>query len=273
MKGSVLRITRRLAAVAISAAAAAGLVLGEAAPALADTQQAYEIASGAIPSGTSCETILLSAQLSASGPAYVSAITLNAGAKTCTSWIERSANKGKTWTTLARRAVPHTTPGAFVKTGDFYDGPGNLARPCARYGTGKVVCGTAVTLKSSTAKPRGGGLPLSYERTEASAKSSSNQCIGGLGSTTAAKRSTSRVDALLGSVPTVMNKAGATCTAVLQVSANGGKSWKTVSATHVLPAPANQAVFGFTATYPDGTGHLARVCVTLAGKRHCSKGW
>ena len=273
MKGSVLRITRRLAAVAISAAAAAGLVLGEAAPALADTQQAYEIASGAIPSGTSCETILLSAQLSASGPAYVSAITLNAGAKTCTSWIERSANKGKTWTTLARRAVPHTTPGAFVKTGEFYDGPGHLARPCARYGTGKTVCGTAMTLRSSAARAHGGALPLSYERTEATATTSTNRCFGGIGSTTAAKRSTSRVDALLGSVPTVMNKAGATCTAVLQLSANGGKSWKTVSATHVLPAPANQVVFGFTATYPDGTGHLARVCITLAGKRHCSKGW
>ena len=99
------------------------------------------------------------------------------------------------------------------------------------------------------------------------------QCFGGVGSTTAAKRSTSRADALLGNVATATNKAGSTCTAVLQVSANGGKSWKTVSATHVLPAPANQAVFGFTATYPDGTGHLARVCVTLAGKRHCSTGW
>src|SRR5215472_8339169 len=273
MKGSVLRITRRLAAVAISVAAAAGLVLGEAAPALADTQQAYEIASVAIPSGNSCEAILLSAQLSASGPAYVSAITENTGAKTCTSWIQRSTNKGKTWTTLARHAIPHTTPGAFVKTGDFYDGPGNLARPCAKYGTGKAVCGTAVTLKSSAAKPRGGGLPLSYERTEASATTSTNQCFGGIGSTTAAKRSTSRADALLGNVATVANKAGATCTAVLQLCANGGKSCKTVSATHVLPAPANQVVFGLTATYPDGTGHLARVCVTLAGKRHCSKGW
>jgi len=273
MKGSVLRITRRLSAIAISVAAAAGLVLGEAAPALADTQQAYHLVSVAIPSGNSCEAILLSAQLSASGPAYVSAVTENIGAKTCTSWIERSTNKGKTWTNLAKRAVPHTTPGAFVKTGEFYDGPGNLAKPCAQYGTGKAVCGTAVTLRSSTARPHGGGLPLSYERSGASATTSTNQCFGGIGSTTAAKRSTSRADALIGNVATVMNKAGSTCTAVLQVSANGGKSWKTVSATHVLPAPANQAVFGFTATYPDGTGHLARVCVTLAGKRHCSKGW
>ena len=273
MKGSVLRITRRLSAVAISVAAAAGLVLGEAAPALADTQQAYQLASVAIPSGNACEAILLSAQLAASGPAFVSAVTENTGAKTCTSWIQRSVNNGKTWTTLARRAIPHTTPGAFVKTGDFYDGPGNLARPCARYGTGKTVCGTAVTLKSSAARAHGGALPLSYERTEASATTSTNQCFGGVGSTTAAKRSTSGADALLGNVATATNKAGSTCTAVLQVSANGGKTWKTVSATHVLPAPANQVVFGFTATYPDGTGHLARVCVTLAGKRHCSGGW
>ena len=74
-------------------------------------------------------------------------------------------------------------------------------------------------------------------------------------------------------MPATLSKAGTACTAVLQESANGGKSWKTVSATHVLPSPANQVVFGFTATYADGTGHLARVCITLAGKRHCSKGW
>jgi hypothetical protein len=269
----VLRIIRRLAAVAIPVAAAAGLVLGEAAPALADTQQAYEFASVAIPSGNSCEAILLSAQLPASGPADVSAITENTGAKTCTSWIERSANKGKTWTTLGKRAIPHTAAGAFAKTGEFSDGPGNLAKACAQYGTGKAACGTAVTLKSSTARDHGGSLPLSYERTEASATTSSNQCFGGIGSTTAAKRSTSRADALLGNVAAVVGKAGASCSAVLQLSANGGKSWKTVSATHVLPAPANQVVFGLTATYPDGTGHLARVCVTLAGQRHCSKGW
>ena len=203
----------------------------------------------------------------------MSAITENTGTKACTSWIERSANKGKTWTILSKRVVPHTTPSAFVKTGDWYDGPGNLARPCVRYGTGKAACGTAVTLKSSRARDAGGSLPLSYERTEASASTSSNQCFGGVASTTTAKRPTSRVDALLGNVATTLNKAGPTCTAVLQESANGGKSWKAVSATHVLPGPANAVVFGLTATYADGTGHLARVCVTLAGKQHCSKGW
>ena len=264
---------KRIAAVAIPVTAVAGLVLGEAAPALADTQQAYEAASVAFDSGGSCEVILLSAQLPASGPAYVSAMTENTGTRACTSWIERSVNKGKTWTTLARRVVPHTTPSAFAKTGDYYDGPGNLAKPCVRYGTGKTACGTAVTLKSSRARDAGGSLPLSYERAEATASTSSNECFGGLGSTTTAKRATSRVDALLGNVPTALNKAGTTCTAVLQESANGGKSWKTVSGAHVLPSPGRQLVYEFTATYADGTGHLARVCVTLAGKRHCSKGW
>ncbi len=273
MKGSLLRITKRIAAVAISVTAAAGLVLGEAAPALADAQQPYVIASVAFDSSSSCEVILLSAQLPAGGPAYVSAMTENTGTEACTSWIERSVNKGKTWTTLARRVVPHTTPSAFVKTGDYYDGPGNLAKPCVRAGTGKAACGTAVTLKSSKARDAGGSLPLSYERTEVSASTSSNQCFGGIGSTTAAKRPTSRVDALLGNLPASLSKAGRTCTAVLQESANGGKSWKTVSPTHVLPSPVDRFVFGFTATYADGTGHLARVCVTLAGKQHCSKGW
>jgi hypothetical protein len=264
---------KRIAAVGVGVIAVAGLVLGEAAPAFANTQQPYEAASVAFDSSSSCEVILLSAQLPAGGPAYVSAITENTGAKACTSWIERSVNKGKTWTTLARRVVPHTTAGAFAKTGDYYDGPGNLAKPCLRYGTGKTACGTAVTLKSSKARDTGGSLPVSYERTLATASTSRNECFGGIGSTTTAKRPTSRVDALLGNVPATLSKAGTTCTAVLQESANGGKSWKTVSATHVLPSPANQVVFGLTATYADGTGHLARVCITLAGKRHCSKGW
>ena len=96
-------------------------------------------------------------------------MTENTGTKACTSWIERSVNKGKTWTTLAKRVVPHTTPDAFAKTGDYYDGPGNLAKPCLRYGTGKTVCGTAVTLKASKAKDAGGALPVSYERTFAAA--------------------------------------------------------------------------------------------------------
>ena len=273
MKGSLVRITKRIAAVAVGVTAVAGIVLGEAAPALADTPRAYEFASVAFDSTGVCEVILLSAQLPASGPAYVSAITENTGAKACSSWIERSANKGKTWTIAAKRVVPHTTPSAFVKTGDYYDGPGNLAKPCVKYGTGKVACGTAVTLKASKAKHAGGALPLSYERTEASASTSANQCFGGVASTTAAKRPTSRVDALFGNTPTAVGKAGKTCTGVLQESANGGKSWKTVSAAHVLPSPVNTVVFGFTATYADGTGHLARVCVTLAGKQHCSKGW
>ena len=193
---------KRIAAVAVCVTAVAGLVLGEAAPALADTPQAYEWASLTFDSGGSCEVILLSAQLPASGPAYVSAITENTGTKACTSWIERSANKGKTWTTVARRAVPHTTPSAFAKTGDYYDGPGNLARPCVRYGTGKAACGTAVTLKSSRARDAGGSLPLSYERTEASASAGSNECFGGIGSTTTAKRPALRVDALFGNLTT-----------------------------------------------------------------------
>jgi hypothetical protein len=78
---------------------------------------------------------------------------------------------------------------------------------------------------------------------------------------------------LLSNVSTSLSKAGPTCTAALQESANGGKSWKTVSASHALPAPANAIVVGFTAAYADGTGHLARVCITLASKQHCSKGW
>lgn len=276
MKGFLLRITKRIAAVALTMTAAAGLVLGEAVPALADTQQVYALRSVAISSSGACEVLLLSAQVPASGPAYVSAIVADTGAQTCTGWIERSTNKGKTWTTVSKRvAVPHSTPQAFAKTGDYYDGPGDLARPCYQYGTGKASCGAAVTLKKSTARDAGGGLPLSYERTSVNATAGGAQCFGGVASTTSVKKSTSSVDALLSNASTSLSKAGPTCTAVLQESANGGKSWKTVSASHALPAPApaNAGVVGFTAAYADGTGHLARVCITLASKQHCSKGW
>lgn len=269
-----MRITKRIATVTVTIGAAVGLMLGSAAPALADTQQAY-VAGSLTGDGTgACEVFLLSAQVSAGGPAYVSAVVANSGTKTCTGWIERSTNKGKTWTTVSPRvAVPHSTPPAYAKTADYYDGPGDLARACYQYGTGKASCGSAVTLKSSTAKDAGSSLPLSYERTSVNASTSNNGCFGGLASTTTAKKSTSSVDALIYNVSTSLNKAGTTCTGVLQESTNGGKSWKTVSASHAVPSPANTIAYGFTSTYADGTGHLARVCITLASKQHCSKGW
>jgi hypothetical protein len=269
---------RRVAAVTLTLTAAAGLTLAGALPALADTPQAYVISSEAAntASGSECAVLLLSAQVSSGGPAYVTALITNGGTKTCTGWVERSANKGKTWTTVSKRvAVPHAATGAYAKTSDYYAG-GDLARPCYQYGTGKAACGPAVTLKASKAKDGGAGLPVSYPREEASVSAGNPQCAADLGSTTTTKKAASSVDAFIINVSPSLTKAGPACIAVLQGSANRGKSWKTVSASHVVPAPADAIALGVTAAFADGTGHLARVCVALASspkKQHCSKAW
>jgi hypothetical protein len=273
-----LRIMKRVATVTLALAGAACLTLAGALPALADTSQAYILVSEATSSSgnAACGVLLVSAQVSSSGPGYVSAFVANSGTKTCTGWIERSANKGKTWTTISKRvAVPHAASGTFAKTADYYTGTDRV-RPCYQYGTGKASCGSAVTLKASKAKDSGGSLPVSYVRTQTSISSSSTQCAALLASTTATKTKTSSVDAFADNFSESLTKAGSSCTAVVQVSANKGKSWKTVSGSHVVPAPASAIAIGFTATFADGTGHLARVCVALASspkKQHCTKSW
>lgn len=277
-RGISLRVMRKVAGVAFTAAAVVGLTLAGAVPALADTQQAYvavsEVSNSA--SNSACGVLLLSAQVSSGGPGYVSAYVENSAAKTCTGWIERSTNKGKTWTTVSRRvAVPPATTGTFAKTADYYVG-GALVRPCYQYGTGKAACGLSVAVKASKARDTGGSLPVSYPRQPAFASSSGGQCEAGLASTTTTKKSTSSADAILVNISNSFTKAGPSCTAVLQESVNGGKSWKTVSASHVVTAPANRIGVGFTSTYGDGTRHLARVCVTLASSpkaQHCSRAW
>jgi hypothetical protein len=268
---------RKAAGVTIAAAAAVGLTLAGAVPALADTTQAYvAVSQASTAGGNACGVLLVSAQVSSGGPGYVSAYVENSTTKTCTGWIERSTNKGKTWTTVSKRVtVPHTTPAAFAKTADYYAG-GDLARPCYQYGTGKAVCGPSAALKASKARDTGGSLPVSYERQSVSALSTGGQCFGGLASTTTAKKSTSSADAFIVNVSNSLTKAGPSCTAVLQGSVNGGKSWKTVSASHVVTAPANRIGIGFAGTFADGAGHLARVCVTLASSpkaQHCSRAW
>jgi hypothetical protein len=64
-----LRIIRRVAVVAVTGAAAAGLTLAGAVPALAGTQQAYVAVSAASTAGgNACGVLLLSAQVSSGGP-------------------------------------------------------------------------------------------------------------------------------------------------------------------------------------------------------------
>ena len=67
---------------------------------------------------------------------------------------------------------------------------------------------------------------------------------------------------------------GATCTGYEQTSANGGKTWTTVSRLFTFSSKAPTTVWAFTATHPDGPAHLARACIEFnAGKAHCTAAW
>lgn len=272
MRGT--RISRRMITVA-TAAAAAGLVLGGAASALAVTApvaavQAYVVFH--VAADGPCGGLLQSAQVTAGGPADVSVYIENQeSGKTCTGWLERSANKGRSWTVVSPKiAVPPSgTIVTWAKSADYADGPGRIARACVRSGSGSTVCSGAMGLRASTERDTGAAVGVSYvQRTVSS--TDSVFCTGRLSSTTAGKTATSSVHAYVGDFA-----AGAACTGVLESSANGGKTWQPVS---VLAAPASHksgavqtAAYG--PGYPDGKGRLARVCVTAGGRHYCTRGW
>jgi hypothetical protein len=269
-----MRISRRMIAVAATAAATAGLVLGGAASAVAAgtpaaTAQAYVVFD--VANDGPCGGLLQSAQVTAGGPADVSVYIENQqSGKPCTGWLERSVNKGKSWTVVSPKiAVPSSGVVTWAKSADYADGPGRIARVCARAGSGPAVCSGAMGLRASAVRDTGAAVPVSYVRRQVSS-TGSVFCTGRLSSTTAGKTATSYVHAYLGDFA-----ATAACTGVLESSANGGKTWLVVSA---LAAPASHksgavqtAAYG--PRYPDGKGRLARVCITAAGKSTCTRGW
>lgn len=260
--------------VAATAAAAAGLVLGGAVPALAAGQVAASAQGYVVFDVTNdgpCGGLLQSAQVTAAGPADVSVYIENQqSGKTCTGWLERSVNKGKNWTVVSPKiAVPSAGVVTWAKSADYADGPGRVARACVRSGSGAIVCGAAMGLRASAARDAGTAVPVSYVRRQAST-SGSVFCTGRLSSTTAGKTAATSVHAYVGDFA-----ASAACTGVLESSANGGKTWQVVSG---LAAPASHKSAAVqTAAYgpgfPDGKGRLARVCITAAGKSTCTRGW
>jgi hypothetical protein len=262
-----MRVSRRMASVIGMALGAAGLVLGGSVPALAaDTPQTYTVAS--VAADGRCGGLLLSAQVFPGGPAFVSVYVENQRlGRTCTGWLQRSADNGRTWIIVSPKiAVPSgRTVFAWAKSADYADPPGRLARACVRAGTGAVVCSGPLALKASKAKDAGAAVPASFVRGQVFGPNGA--CTGVLASTTSAKTATSSVDAFIGDF------AKPSCTGVVQESADGGKSWHTVSAVHAVPGNAAIENIGFTARFADGGRRLARVCITVAGKRSCTMGW
>jgi hypothetical protein len=266
-----MRGWRRMVSVTVGAIATAGLVIGGSMPALAaDPPQAYVVFNAA--DDLACGALLLSAQVSPAGPADVSVYIENQNAhKACIGWLERSSNKGKTWLVVSPKvSVPSsTTVFTWAKTGDYADGPGLRARSCVRAGTGPVVCSAAMSLSKSKQHDTGAASPVGYMQRQV--HNPPFTCSGTLSSTAASKTAKSVVDAFISNFSSTKP-----CSGVLQESTNGGRTWHAVSATHIIPAPDNYnaiLTMGFVARYADGKGHLARVCITVAKKQYCTKGW
>jgi hypothetical protein len=260
-----------MASVAAVAAAVAGLVLGGSVPAsAADTPQTYMLLKAA--SDLACNAYLESAQLALGGPAFVSVMIENQNAgQPCVGWLER-APKGKPWVTVSPKiSVPSSkTVFTWAKTADYADGPGLRARSCVRKGTGKTVCSGVMTLLKSTLKDTGAAEPVGYMRHLAQ-NSRVYVCAATLSSTTPAKTATSKVDAFIDDFSSLFP-----CSGVLQESTDGGSHWHNVSATHDVPVAGEfDAILtsSFIARFADGTGTLARVCITYRKKTYCSKGW
>jgi hypothetical protein len=266
-----MRVSRQMVSVLAVAGATAGLVLGGSVPALAaDTPQTYVVFNSA--NEGACRALLLSGQVTPSGPADVSVYIENQHlGKVCTGWLERKTTKAKTWTTIAssKISVPTTTVYTWAKTGEYADGPGLRARACVRIETMKIVCSAAMTLAKSTATDTGKAEPVGYMQSQVI--NSASLCLGTLSSTAAARTATSVVDVFIANFSS--SKA---CSGVLQESANGGRTWRNVSVVHNVRSLFDfNAIenMSFTARYADGKGHLARVCVTVSKKTNCTKGW
>lgn len=279
-KGSLLRITKRVAVVTLAAAAAlGGLALGGALPASAAVNPStFRLGPQAAHSG--CDIALFSARVSAGTPAEVFAsVDSSHPGHTCTGFVERSAAGKTKWAVAsAKMALPSAGGLAGIaNTGLVYDGPGYKARACVQPGgSSAVYCTSAVSLAKGAGIATSPRLSPSYARKVAEvfrapsgSGGSPGVCGGTLASNTTAKKAGATVLAVLVS-------ASDPCTAWIQSTANGGKTWTTVSPVVSWQGPGYPGVgAAFTAHYADGPGHLARLCVKdmTSKKTNCSGGW
>jgi hypothetical protein len=278
MKGSLLHIMKRIAAVTVSAvAAAAGLALGGAVPAFAAANPSSFLL-GPQASRSGCDVAFFSARLSAGTPAEVFASVVSADpGHTCTGFVERSVTGTTRWVVASAKAALPSVSGlaGIANTGLVFDGPGYKARACVQAaGSPAVTCTPAVSLAKGSGTATSPALSPSWQRGQAIVFRSPGSgiagvCGGTLGSSTTTKKAGASVLALLASTADP-------CTGWIQSSANGGKKWTTVSPVLSYRGPAfpKEAVV-FTAHYADGPGHLARLCVKdmTSKKMNCSAGW
>jgi len=280
-----VRITRRFAATALTGAAAAGgLAFGGPATALAATPLAATNPStfliGPMASHSGCDVVLFSARVSSSTPAEVFSDIGSAGpGHACTTFVERSVTGKTVWAVASAQVTLPSVSGAegIANTGFVYDGPGYKARACVRAGASTAVyCTSALSLAkgagTATAPPASpvyGRKQAEVFRPPTSSSGGLGICAGNLTSSTMTKKAGATV---LGALISV----GDPCTAWIQSTANGGKTWTTVSPVLSYRGPAypGEAV-AFTARYADGTGHLARLCVRdmTSNKQNCSGTW
>jgi hypothetical protein len=257
--------------VAATAVVTGGLVFGGGGvQALAAAVQSYVVFD--VAADGPCGGLLQSAQVTAQGPADVAVYIENQrSGRACTGWLERSAGRGQSWAVVSPKiAVPSSAVITWAKSADYADGPGHRARACVRSGSGPIVCSDAMSLGASSARDTGAAVPVSYVRRQVSS-AGSDFCTGRLSSTTTGKTATSFALAYVGDFSST-----SPCTGVLESSVNGGKTWHVVSAALDAAASHNGAAIQTAAyglRYPDGKGHLARVCITAKSKRFCTRGW
>jgi len=195
-----MRVSRWMVTVATTAAMTGGLVLGGAVQALASTVQGYIVFD--VAADGPCGGLLQSAQVTAGGPAAAAVYIENQqSGRACTGWLERSVNRGKSWTVVSPKiAVPSAGVITWAKSADYANGPGKVARACVRSGSGPTVCSDSMGLRASSARDTGAAVPVSYVRRQVSSQGSVF-CTGRLSSSTTGKTAASYVRAYVGRRP------------------------------------------------------------------------
>jgi hypothetical protein len=95
-----------------------------------------------VGSGSSvCGTILSGSTASKVSASRASLITVDLG-RSCTTWLEGSTNKGKTWTQVSPTYSVLST-GQFAFSGTVADGASHLVRACVKNGTSAKKCTSA----------------------------------------------------------------------------------------------------------------------------------
>jgi hypothetical protein len=279
-KGFLVRVVRRLGtAIAAVTVVAAGLVFTGASPALAATDPSSFVLGPQI-SHSGCDIALFSARRSSGTPAQVFAAVDSAHpGHACITYVERSVTGKTAWAVASAKETLPSVSGleGLANTGLVYDGPGFKARACLRAGGSTVVyCTSAISLAKGTGTatsppiaPIYGRKQAQVGRAPASASGTPGVCAGELASSTTTKKAGA---AVVGTLVSATDP----CTEWIQSTANGGRTWTTVSPIVSVKGPnfPDEAA-AFTAHYADAPGHLARVCVRdmTSNKENCSGTW